>query len=156
MPLAYKYGKSVPSMSWFLRFLESAKEYNQLSQALYCLFESNTLTRNDYLRIVGELYDKLPIYEVTESAEQYKKTVLTYVEFHYPPNPDIKKVIYTFTSCINGMRIHLVSSVLFTMRAKLADCANFVGAQINAGGKLSAKAQIDEKAFAALKRASED
>ena len=156
MPVAYKYGKPLPSMSWFLRLLENAKEYNQLSQALFCLFDSNTLTRNDYLRIVSVLYDKLPIYEATDSAEQYKRTVLTYVEFNYPPNPDIKKVIYAFASCLSGMRLHLVSCALYTLKTKLADCANFVGAQINSGGKNSARMPIDEKAFTLLKRTIED
>ncbi len=156
MPIVYKYGKPVPSMSWFIRFLDDVKEYNQLSQALFCLFDSTTLTRHDYLRIISVLYDKLPIYEATKSAEQYKKTVLAYVEFNYPPNPDIKKVIYAFTSCVSGMRMHLVSSVLYTLKAKLADCANFVGSQIIANGKSVNKAPIDEKAFATLKRANED
>lgn len=152
MPTVYKYGKPTPSMSWFMRFLDDAKEYNQLSQSLYCLFDSNTLTRNDYLRIVGILYDKLPIYEATGSAEQYKKTVLTYVEFNYPPNPDIKKVIYAFASCINGMRMHLVCCVLLTLKNKLADCANFVGSQINASGKTAGKTPVDEKTFTLLKK----
>lgn len=152
MPTLYKYGKPIPSMSWFILFLEDAKEYNQLSQALYNLFDSNTLTRNDYLRIVSVLYDKLPIYEATQSAEQYKKIALTYVEFNYPPNPDIKKVIYAFASCINGMRMHLVSCVLSTLKTKLTDCANFVGSQINADAKAVSRSAVDDKMLATLKR----
>ena len=156
MPVVYKYGKPLPSMSWFVRFLENAKEYNQLSQAFFCLFDSNTLTKNDYLRIVTYLYDKLPIYEVGASAEQYKRTVLTYAEFNYPPNPDIKRVIYAFASCLSGMRLGLISAVLYTLKGKLADCANFVGVQINAQSKGSPRAPLDEKAFAVLKKAHED
>lgn len=152
MSTVYKYGKPVPTMNWFIRFLDDAKEYNHLSQALYCLFDSTTLTRNDYHRIVSVLYDKLPIYEATHSAEQYKRIVLTYVEFNYPPNPDIKKVIYAFASCINGMRMHLVSCVLLTLTSKLADCANFVGTQINADGRTAGKNPIDERTFISLKR----
>ncbi len=156
MPVVYKYGKPLPSMSWFVRFLENAKEYNQLSQAFFCLFDSNTLTKNDYLRIVTCLYDKLPIYEMGAGSEQYKRTVLTYAEFNYPPNPDIKRVIYAFASCFGGMRLNLISAVLYTLKGKLADCANFVGTQINAQSKGSTRAPLDEKAFAVLKKAHED
>ncbi len=141
--------KSLPNTNLFIEKQTTAEEYNRLSAAFYHLFDSDMLTRRDYLHILEVLAEKMPIYEQSGDIEKYKAIAVSYAEFGYPQNPDIRRVIVDFLDNAGSLSPALLGKAIGKIKAKTADCSEFVGVELHARG--FALTPITDKELATIK-----
>lgn len=124
--------KILPGANCFIDRAISAENYNRLVRAFYHLFDSDTLTKGDYIHIFGVLTEKFPVYEKNADKKKYKELTVTYAEFNYPPNPDLRRVISDFMDHIDGIPSALLSKALYALAAQLPKSSDFVGTELHA------------------------
>ncbi len=141
--------KALPNTNCFIDRSITAEDYNRLAAAFYYLFNSDILTKGDYIHIVGVLAEKLPVYERGGDKEKFKELAVTYAEFGYPTNPDIRRVICDFIDHIDGISGALLTKSIAAIRARLENCSDFVGTEaLSHGFSLT---PITEKELATIK-----
>ncbi|MBE6655846.1 MAG: hypothetical protein E7609_03110 [Ruminococcaceae bacterium] len=121
--------KALPNTNCFIDRSTTAEDYNRLAAAFYYLFNSDILTKGDYVHVFGVLSEKLPIYERGGDKEKFKELAVTYAEFGYPKNPDIRRVICDFIDHIDGISGALLARSVNALRARLEKCSDFVGTE---------------------------
>ena len=129
--------KILPTMNDHLKHVKTAEEYNALSHALYNFFNSEVLTKNDYIFLVDLLHDKLPVYQLNGDLTQYKTIVLLYSNHNYPPCEDFARVIDGLLTSTPALNLNLLNYALFTLKEKLPRCTNFVGVEVLKGRTIS-------------------
>ena len=122
--------KILPSMTWFLKHVKNAEEYNKVNHALYHFFNSSLLTKGDYVHLTNVLCEKFPLYQVNNDLNQYKEMAISYAKYNYPANPDIDKAINNLLSGLVGVNPKVISDCLFTLQEKLPEVSDFVGVEI--------------------------
>ena len=105
------------------------KQYDIMQRAFYAFFDSELLTRADYLHILRVLTEKLPIYQSTGNLESFMRLAIDYAKFNYPPNPDIERVITAFIGAVAELPATLVSSALTLILRKTEKSDEFVGVE---------------------------
>lgn len=126
--------KSLPSTNLFIERDTKEEDFNRLSAAFYHLFNSDMLTRRDYLHLLEVLCEKFPIYEQSGDIEKYKSIAVSYAEFGYPPNPDIRKVLTDFLDHIDALSPTVLRKAIYKIKEKVSDCSEFVGVELHARG----------------------
>ena len=141
--------KALPNTNCFIDRSITVTDYNRLTSAFYYLFNSNILTKGDYVHVFAVLAEKLPVYETGGDKEKFKELAVTYAEFGYPPNPDIRRVICDFIDHVDGISPTLLAKSLHALRARLDKCSDFVGTEaLSHGFSLT---PITEKELATIK-----
>ena len=126
--------KWLPSTNCFIDRATTAEEFNRLTAAFYYLFNSDLLTKGDYAHILKVLREKLPIYERGGNREAYRDLSVSYAEFGYPPNPDLRRVICDFIDHIDGIPCAKLSKALYDIGAQVEKSSEFVGTETHARG----------------------
>ena len=124
-------------MNNFLKFIQTADDFNAISHALYNFFNSATLTRNDYIHLVNVLTDKFPIYDLNGNLQEYKNTVLIHAQYNYPPCADYEKAILGLLTSTPPLSNLLLYRTLFGLREILPDCNDFVGVEVINGHSIT-------------------
>lgn len=141
--------KSLPSTNLFIKKETKVEDLNRLSAAFYYLFNSDTLTRRDYIHIFNVLREKLPIYEQSGDMEKMKALAVAYAEYNYPPNPDIRRVISDFLDHAEEIPPFALGNALGLISTKLGNCSEFVGVELHARG--FSLTPISEQTLATIK-----
>ena len=126
--------KALPHTNCFIDRNVTADTYNALAAAFYHLFNSDILTKGDYIHIFGVLTEKFPVYEKTADKEKYKELSVSYATFGYPPNPDLSRVISDFIDSIGSIPTANLRQALYTILTRLKDSSDFVGTELHARG----------------------
>ncbi len=126
--------KILPNTNCFIDRHISLENYNRLAAAFYHLFNSATLTKSDYIHIFRVLCDKLPVYEAGGDTETFKNLAITYAEFNYPQNGDIRRVISDFLDNVDPVPFSYLSKALYAIASRLKDCSDFVGIELHTHG----------------------
>ena len=140
MKQIYTYvAKSLPSMNNYLKFIKTADEFNSLSKALYHFFNSELLTKSDYVRMVDVILDKLPIYMRNKNVTQFEEIVFSYVVFNAPPNPDYQKAIHGLLTASPELDLNLLFNCLHIMAQNFVNNNNFVGVEVITNSTITLK-----------------
>ena len=126
--------KILPSSNLLIDRHIALDHFNRLAAAFYHLFNSTTLTKGDYIHIFKVLSEKLPVYEAGGDVETFKKLAVTYAEFNYPPNGDIRRVISDFLDNIAPIPFSFLSKAIYAIASRLKDCSDFVGIELHTRG----------------------
>ena len=124
--------KRLPGTNCLIDRAISVENYNRLVAAFYYLFNSDTLTKGDYVHIFGVLAEKFPIYMQSGDKEKFKSLAISYAEFNYPPNPDIRRVITDFIDHIDEIPDFLLSKAIYALAEDTKKCNDFVGKELHA------------------------
>ena len=108
---------------------DDPRQFDLMQRAFYAFFDSDLLTRSDYLHLLTVLSEKLPIYEKGGDIESFKRLAIDYAKYNYPPNPDIDKAVAAFVDGIAGIPVHLVSKSLALILKRTEVSDQFVGAE---------------------------
>lgn len=141
--------KHLPSSNCLIDKSIAADVYNRLTAAYYHLFNSDVLTKGDYIHIFKVLCEKLPVYEMGGDKEKFKELAIVYAEFGYPPNPDMRRVIGDFIDNIEGISNAMLSKSLYALAAQLQKSNDFVGTELHARG--FSLSPISEKELTTIK-----
>lgn len=126
--------KWLPNTNCFIDKATTAEDYNRLSAAFYHLFNSDILTKGDYVHIFKVLREKLPVYEKSGNRDSFRELAVSYAEFGYPPNPDLRRVICDFIDHIDGIPCAKLSKALYDLGAQVEKSSEFVGTEAHARG----------------------
>ncbi len=150
--IAYKVIKKLPGMNQHLQYIKTAEEYNAVNHALYNFFNSKILTKNDYIHLVNVLLEKLPVYKLNKSLENYITTVLTYAKYNYPSSDGFEEVISGLLRSTPQMSVVILEKALYTLKKVLPTCNEFVGVEALAEGMTISLSDITQEDLETIKK----
>ena len=143
--------KILPGMNMFLKFINSAQDYNALKEGLYRLFDSNSLTRDDYILVAKVMLDKFSTFETTGDVEQYLDIATACVALNNP-NPELGKAVSHFGYALTSLSIEIAKNSLRTLYEKLPDFYNFTGVEVINDGRTINLTPITDEQFSSIKK----
>lgn len=129
--------KRLPQMNDYIKNIKTGEEYNAISHTLYHFFNSETLTKADYIHLVDVMLDKFPVYEINKDITQYETLVLLHAQYNYPPCEDFSKVLHNALTSTPALSIQVLNNLLYVLKEKLPECNNFVGIEVCSCGNVS-------------------